>query len=72
METKTLKISGMSCGHCVEHVRKALQGLPGMAVVNVAIGSATVSYDPATVNEAAMSAAIADAGYAVEQSGQAA
>ena len=27
--TKTLTITGMSCGHCVGHVKSALEGLDG-------------------------------------------
>ena len=31
----TLKISGMSCGHCVEAVTKALSDIEGISDVNV-------------------------------------
>ncbi|MFZ5824467.1 MAG: heavy-metal-associated domain-containing protein [Bacillota bacterium] len=36
----TLKISGMSCGHCVMGVKKALAAIPGIQVIDVQIGSA--------------------------------
>ncbi|MFZ5825558.1 MAG: heavy-metal-associated domain-containing protein, partial [Bacillota bacterium] len=31
----TLKISGMSCGHCVMGVKKALAAIPGIQVIDV-------------------------------------
>lgn len=61
-----ISISGMSCGHCVASVRKALATVPGVASGDVAIGSATVSVAPgADVNKVRDDAvrAIEDAGY---------
>jgi len=58
----TLAISGMSCGHCVAAVKSALAGVPGVAVQNVTIGSATVALDPATNPDAALNA-VREAGY---------
>jgi copper chaperone len=64
MDTTTITISGMSCGHCVSAVRKALAGVAGVDVQDVQIGTATVGVDsPATL--AAAEAAITDAGYDV-------
>ena len=63
MERVTLNINGMSCGHCVGAVSKALNGLAGVHVENVSVGSATVSYDPSTISVAQISEAIDDAGY---------
>ena len=64
MEKLTLQIGGMSCGHCVAQVDKALRGLPGAEVEQVAIGSATVVFDPSRTSADAVAAAITDAGYA--------
>lgn len=56
-------IDGMSCGHCVVQVAKALGGVPGAEVRGVAVGSARIAVpDDATANAAL--AAIQDAGYA--------
>ena len=41
MET-TIQINGMSCGHCVSAVRKALTAVPG-----VTVGDVTAAMDPA-------------------------
>lgn len=64
MTKTTLKIEGMSCGHCVMSVRKALGAVEGVKVENVAVGSATVQFDPAVVSAHEIVAAIDDAGYA--------
>jgi copper chaperone CopZ len=63
METMSLAIAGMSCQHCVRAVREALEGLPGVVVDRVEIGSAAVSFEPADVSGAAVLEAISDAGY---------
>ena len=63
MERKTLKIDGMSCGHCVAAVRSELEKLDGVKVEAVQVGSATVSYDPSRVATNQLVDAVADAGY---------
>lgn len=65
METVTIGISGMSCGHCVAAVNKALAAVPGVLVEQVQIGSATVAFDPATTTRATIDSAIDEAGYDV-------
>ena len=37
-----LKIDGMGCEHCVKSVREALEGINGIKVLDVKIGSAEV------------------------------
>lgn len=34
---KTIRISGMSCGHCVAAVTRALEGLSGVSKVSVSL-----------------------------------
>ena len=63
MRTVTLHITGMSCGHCLNAVSKALNSLPAVQVESVQMGRAVVSYDETTVNPTAIENAIADAGY---------
>ena len=63
MQTVTLQINGMSCGHCVNAVRQALEAVPGVSVENVAIGSARVSYEPDKTRTTDITEAVADAGY---------
>ena len=35
-----LKIDGMGCEHCIKSVREALDGISGVKVIDVKIGSA--------------------------------
>jgi copper chaperone len=65
MAELSMDIGGMSCGHCVGAVRKALQELPGVDVQQVDIGSAQVRFDDANVTEAQISEAVEAAGYRV-------
>lgn len=63
MTRTTLKIDGMSCGHCVASVQKALERLDGVTVEHVAVGAATVEYDPDVASPAKIAQAVSDAGY---------
>ena len=63
MTPLALSINGMSCGHCLNAVRRALSDLPGVTVESVRIGRADVQYDPALVTAASIEAAVTDAGY---------
>jgi copper chaperone CopZ len=63
MEHLTLKIDGMSCGHCVARVEKALKRLDGVNVNRVEVGAADITYDPARTPFARIREAIDDAGY---------
>jgi copper chaperone CopZ len=65
MERTSLSIDGMSCGHCVAHVRKALAALPGVHVDDVAVGSATIHYDAGAATPEDIAKAVSSAGYTV-------
>lgn len=66
MNTK-LKIDGMTCGHCVAGVTKALQQVPGvqLARVSLAEGNASVTHD-GTASAEAFLAAVREEGYGAE------
>ena len=64
MDTKTIAISGMSCGHCVNAVTKALSAVPGVAVQDVRIGSATIGIE-SDAELASAESAIGEAGFDV-------
>ena len=55
-------VRGMSCGHCVAAVTRALAAVPGVRVHDVAVGAATVALEPGTPTDAVL-AAVRDAGY---------
>lgn len=66
-----LAIEGMTCASCVGRVERALKAVPGVteAAVNLATERGTIH---GTADQAAMIAAIADAGYAAKVIGSAA
>jgi copper chaperone len=68
MDRVSLKIEGMSCGHCVRAVREALDTLDGVEVETVEVGSASVRYDPAHADAARIARAVEEAGYPVRGS----
>ncbi|MGH7484651.1 MAG: heavy-metal-associated domain-containing protein [bacterium] len=63
MQPLTLKIDGMSCGHCVARVEKALNKLDGVQPRRVEVGAAEIVYDPARTPFARIREAIDEAGY---------
>lgn len=67
MEQTVLRIDGMSCGHCVSRVQKALSRVEGVHVDQVEIGSARVTYDPERVPLQRIREAVEDAGYEVHR-----
>lgn len=58
----TVKISGMSCGHCVTSVKSALKNIPGIASFDVKIGEAVIE---GAVDTAKVKDAIEEEGYEV-------
>jgi copper chaperone len=67
MATVTLRVEGMSCGHCKSTVEGALKKLPGVesAVVDLAAKTATVTYEEGKVSVDQMKEAVEDQGYDV-------
>jgi copper chaperone CopZ len=63
MRDLTLFIEGMSCGHCLNAVNKALAAVPGVEIGSVGIGRAEVRYDEATVEPGRIVEAVSGAGY---------
>ena len=59
----TLHIEGMSCGHCLNAVNRALSLVPGVRIDAIRIGRADVSYDENTTDPSQLEAAVAEAGY---------
>ncbi|WP_135605418.1 heavy-metal-associated domain-containing protein [Methanococcoides sp. NM1] len=65
MVETTIKVEGMSCGHCQMTVTKAISGVEGVSSVNVDLekGEANVSYDPEAADIDTIKKAVNDAGY---------
>ncbi|PWK14479.1 copper chaperone CopZ [Tumebacillus permanentifrigoris] len=66
MEQITLKVEGMSCGHCKAAVESALQQAGvNQASVNLETGTVEVHYDPQKLSVGQLRDTIEDAGYDV-------
>ncbi|MCC3274397.1 MULTISPECIES: heavy-metal-associated domain-containing protein [unclassified Arthrobacter] len=69
METTTLNISGMTCGHCVASVTEELKALDGVSEVSVDLNAGGVSTATVTSTRrmapAELGEAVAEAGYMV-------
>jgi copper chaperone len=65
MQTVELKVQGMDCQGCVQSVTRMLNGVPGVAQVEVSLDPqrARVTYDPAKSGPAELKRAIERAGY---------
>ena len=63
MKSRELIIEGMTCGHCVMHVKKELGRMPHVQVDDVQIGKAQVQYDEAKVAMRDFADAVERAGY---------
>ena len=68
MQQAEIQIRGMSCGHCVANVTRALHLLEGVVVKEVKVGSARLSYDPAVASPARILGALEEEGYGAELS----
>jgi copper chaperone len=72
MKTTRLKVSGMTCNHCVSAVEKALRNQPGVrnASVDLGAGAAEVEYDESAVAPEQLVAAVSEEGYEAAVAGQ--
>lgn len=63
---KSIIVEGMSCAHCVNHVKNALEDLNGVTAVSVDLNSKTAVIEANTeVKDGDIKFAIEDAGYEV-------
>ncbi len=62
---KILSIEGMSCDHCVVHVRNALTGVAGVDSAVVDLGAKSAVVVGSSFDDAALKAAVSEAGYEV-------
>jgi copper chaperone len=65
MQTVTLNVEGMSCGHCVNSVEGAVKNLGASGKVDLDSHSVTVEFDDSQVSLDAIKVAIEDQGYDV-------
>ncbi len=67
-DTVTLPVSGMTCAACQSRVQRQLNRAAGVssATVNLLMGNATITFDPAVVSPAALVKVVLDTGYGAE------
>ncbi len=65
MSTVTYSVKGMSCGHCVNATTDEVAKVAGVSNVAVDLEAKTVTVTGEPVDDAAVRAAIDEAGYAV-------
>jgi len=64
---ETLKITGMSCGHCVQAVKQALENVDGLTNVQVHLETGEARFEQEKpVDMKVVKKAVQDAGYGVE------
>ena len=73
MQTTILKITGMTCGGCVNGVTKALQSVIGVSNVSVSLDKAegTIQYDELTTDKDTLKSAVMHAGYGAYENSEA-
>jgi Cu+-exporting ATPase len=67
-QVEIFRVEGMHCGACSAAVEKTLNRIEGVeATVSLPAESATVRYDPETIDVEELTGAVADAGYRLER-----
>lgn len=61
----TLQVTGMSCNHCVEAVKKAVAAVDPAAKVEIDLAAGRVDIADSSTTDTAFVQAIEDAGYEV-------
>lgn len=65
MTNVTLKVEGMSCGHCVNSIEGAMKTLGASAKVDLASGSVAINYEENKLTLETIKEAIEEQGYDV-------
>ena len=63
METRIYRVPGMTCGHCVTAVETEVGAVAGVEGVEADLATKVVAVRGAAFDDAAVRAAIAEAGY---------
>ncbi len=65
MSTASYTVRGMTCSHCVQSVTEEVSAVPGVTdlEVDLATGALRVTTNTDPVDDAAISAAVTEAGY---------
>jgi copper chaperone len=64
-DTKTYSVPGIHCGHCKEAVTREVEAVAGVQSVDVDLEAKLVTVGGSSLDDSALRAAIAEAGYEV-------
>ena len=62
---KTIKIDGMSCAHCANSVKVALEDIPGITNVDVNVRAGQATVEGSGFDDNDLKQAVEDEGYTV-------
>lgn len=62
---RTFTVTGMTCGHCTKAVEEEVGAVPGITAASADLGSGVLTVQGEGFDEAAVRAAVDEAGYAV-------
>jgi len=65
-DTMTYRVPGMTCGHCKAAVTQELEGVGGVAGIDVDLDAKLVTVRGEALDDAVLRAAIDEAGYEAE------
>lgn len=65
MSARTYTVTGMTCEHCVASVTEEVTEVPGVTGVQVDLASGALTVTGEALDDAAIAAAVVEAGYAV-------
>ena len=65
MMKKLINIEGMSCNHCVAHVKEALEGINGVKIIDVSLDNNNALVETEVDNDVLINA-IEEEGYEVK------
>ncbi len=65
MTSRTYTVEGMSCQHCVDAITSEVTQVPGVGDVTVELDSKTMTVTGEQIDDAAVRAAVDEAGYQV-------
>ncbi|MCL7492583.1 MULTISPECIES: heavy-metal-associated domain-containing protein [Streptomyces] len=68
MAQKQYHVTGMSCEHCVASIKEEVSEVPGVSEVVVDLAAGAVTVHGADLDDERLRAAIAEAGYGVDDS----
>ncbi|WP_406222716.1 heavy-metal-associated domain-containing protein [Streptomyces decoyicus] len=68
MAQKQYHVTGMSCEHCVASIKEEVSEVPGVSEVVVDLAAGAVTVNGADLDDERLRAAIAEAGYGVDDS----